>query len=95
MQEEAEKVTLKLEGKMVGPWVEECRRVWQTLIPSLPPKKFALDLRGLTFVDASGTQLLREIYRATAAEMLTDSPLIRHFAEQAMRQTSSNGSKGV
>jgi hypothetical protein len=80
---------------MVGAFVEECRQVWQALIPTLAPKQLSLDLRGLTFVDASGTQLLREIYRATAAEMLTDSLLIRHFAEQAMRQTVSNGSKGV
>jgi hypothetical protein len=51
---------MKLEGKMVGPWVEEYRRAWLALLPSLQSQRFCLDLRGLTFVEASGTQLLRE-----------------------------------
>jgi hypothetical protein len=85
---------MKLEGKMVGPWVQECRQAWLALAPSLPPRTLALDLRGITFVDAGGTELLREIYKRTHAKMLTDSPLTQHFAEQAMRNIG-NGSKGA
>ena len=85
---------MKLEGRIVGPWVAECKRAWLALEPSLSPKKLALDLRGVTFVDESGLELLREIYRATRAPMITDSPLTKHFAEQAMRSTTE-GKKGV
>ena len=84
---------MKLEGRMVGPWVEECRKAWLALAPALQSKKLSLDLRGVMFVDAAGTQLLREIYRATGADMFTSSPLTKHFAEQAMRQ--ADGWKGV
>ena len=86
---------MKFEGKMVGPWVEECRQAWLALVPSVPSKKLCLDLCGVTFVDASGTQLLREIYRATSADMFTNSPLTKYFAEQAMRQTARNKRKGA
>jgi ABC-type transporter Mla MlaB component len=74
---------MKLEGKLVGPWVAECRRAWLALESSLTAKKLALDLCGVTFVDDSGVALLHDIYRATRAEMLTGSPLTRYFAEQA------------
>ena len=73
---------MKLEGRMVGPWVAECRRAWLSLQSSLSTRKLALDLRGVTFVDESGLELLEEIYRTTRAEILTNSPLTRHFAKQ-------------
>ena len=78
---------MKLEGRMVGAWVTECKQAWLALESSLAPKRFTLDLRGVTFVDEAGLQLLREIYRATGAEIIANSPLTRHFADQAMRPT--------
>jgi anti-anti-sigma regulatory factor len=44
-------------------------------------KKLALDLRGVIFVDESGLELLRQMYRATQPELLANSPLTKHFAE--------------
>jgi anti-anti-sigma regulatory factor len=85
---------MKLEGRMVGAWVTECKRAWLALEASLAPKKLALDLSGVTFVDEAGLQLLREIYSATRAEMIANSPLTKHFAEQAMRRTTDQR-KGV
>jgi anti-anti-sigma regulatory factor len=85
---------MKLEGRMVGAWVTECKRAWLALEASLAPKKLALDLSGVTFVDEAGLQLLREIYSATRAEIIANSPLTKHFAEQAMRSTT-DGKKGV
>jgi hypothetical protein len=86
---------MKLEGKMAGPWVEECRQAWLGLARSLQSRKLSVDLRGVTYVDAAGAQLLQEIHRATGADIWADSPLTKHFAEQAMRQTESNQRKGV
>ena len=79
---------MKLEGKLVGPWVGECRQAWLALQPSLNSRKLSLDLCGITFVDASGMQLLREIYSATGADLHASSPLTRSFAEQAMESTN-------
>ena len=89
MQDEPEKLTMKLEGKMVGPWVTECQQTWSKLLSSLSARKLALDLCGVTFVNESGLELLREIYRATRADLITSSPLTRHFADQVVRSTTN------
>jgi hypothetical protein len=87
--------TIQQEGKIAGPWVEEFNRTWHSLAPSLGSKELHLDLRGIAFVDAKGRQLLREIYQKANARFLADSPLTRHFADDAMRQSPKNGEEGV
>lgn len=61
----ASKPTFKLEGKLVGPWVEEMHRAVNeaSAICSQP----RLDLSDVTFVDASGVTLLRELIRRGVA----------------------------
>lgn len=56
-----ETVWLKLEGKIVGPWVEECRQACIREIELGMP--LALDLSDVTFVDAVGVDFLRESIR--------------------------------
>jgi anti-anti-sigma regulatory factor len=54
-------LTLKLEGKLLEPWIgelqEACRRTATAM------HNLTLDLTGLTFVDGSGTDALRELRR--------------------------------
>jgi hypothetical protein len=87
--------TIKLEGKIVGPWVEEFERTYQSVVPSLGARELHLDLRGVGFVDIKGRSLLHEIYQKTNARFLADSPLTRYFVEDAMRESENNGQKGV
>jgi ABC-type transporter Mla MlaB component len=54
-------LTLKLEGKLRQPWVEELRIACAG--PTLRPNSIQLDLSGVTFVDAAGAQLLGELVR--------------------------------
>ena len=84
---------MKLEGKMTGLWVAECRRAWLSLKPSLGTKKLSLNLCGVTFVDEAGLALLREIYGATHAAIITNSPLTKHFAEQTT-SSKTNQTRG-
>lgn len=80
--------TLKLEGRLAGAWIPECARAWLELAQSLGPKKLRVDLRGLTFVDRDGAQLLSEIYRENRPQFLTNTPLSKYLAEQAIRTGS-------
>jgi hypothetical protein len=82
-----ESIVLKLEGRLTGPYVDECRKAWLRI--ELDGRRLSLDLRGMSFADASGIALLRSIYRETRAEMLTGSPLTAFFADQAMREDNS------
>jgi len=75
--------TLKVEGRIVGPWAAELSRVWRDLWTSANQKELRLDIRSVTFIDRDGTRILREIVRATGAEVLADSPLTQYFANQA------------
>jgi anti-anti-sigma regulatory factor len=87
--------TIQLDGKIAGPWVEEFNRIWHSLAPSLGSKQLHLDLRGVTFVDVKGRQLLREVYQKANAHFVADSPLTRYFADDAMRQSPKSGEEGV
>ncbi len=93
IQDEANAATLKLEGKVIGPWATELNRVWSDLRPSLGMKKLCLDLCGVTFVDKAGTRTLQKIFRRTGAEILADTPLARYFAAEAMRTIPGNERK--
>ena len=53
--------TLKLEGKLAGPWVDEVRHCWTKLVEQ--KIRVDADLQGLSFVDASGTTLLLQMER--------------------------------
>jgi hypothetical protein len=51
--------TFKLEGKLLGPWVDELRNVCTQPLDRLEP--VGLDLAAVTFVNAAGAELLREL----------------------------------
>jgi anti-anti-sigma regulatory factor len=84
---------IKLEGKVAGPWVAELSRTWKEQAPLLASRKLSLDLRDITYSDASGKQALREIYEQTGARLLTGTPMTRFLAEEVMRGAAhTNGS---
>jgi ABC-type transporter Mla MlaB component len=51
--------TLRLEGKLLGPWVTELARSCNELPCS--PDRLRLDLSAVTFVDGPGVALLRDL----------------------------------
>jgi ABC-type transporter Mla MlaB component len=56
--------TLKLEGKLEGPWVIEAHNTY--VLSAAPESRTCLDLSGLTFADGEGAALLREFIRSGA-----------------------------
>jgi hypothetical protein len=87
MNDDALVATLKVEGRVVGPWATELEKTWPDLWTSTKPKQFRLDIRGLTFADQNGSLILREIVRVTGAEIVADSPLTQYFANLAKTET--------
>jgi ABC-type transporter Mla MlaB component len=86
VQEEAEVVTLQLEGRATGTWVPEINRAWQQIDSSLGSRKLRVDLNGVTHMDRDAKALLAEIHRVTGAEFLANTPLTKYFAEEARRK---------
>jgi ABC-type transporter Mla MlaB component len=56
--------TLKLEGKLQGPWVDEAHDAFA--FSTAPATRTCLDLSALTFADGEGAALLRELIRSGA-----------------------------
>jgi ABC-type transporter Mla MlaB component len=56
--------TLKLEGKLEGPWVDEAHNAYA--LSTAPATRTCLELSGLTFADGEGAALLRELIRSGA-----------------------------
>ena len=84
-------VTLKLEGRIAGPWAAEFDRVWQSLKSPLESRKLRLDLREVTQMDTEGQKCLAEILRTTDADIVTDSLLIEFYVQKAMEENQKNG----
>lgn len=81
-------MTIKLEGRIAGPWVEELRRSWFFLAPSVGSKDLRVDLRDVTFVDAAGMHLLTDI-RKKGAGFLADTPMMKYLVEEIERDGRS------
>ena len=53
--------TWDLEGKLSGEWVKELSRCWLER-PARLGVRLQVNLKAVTFIDASGKQLLKEMY---------------------------------
>jgi hypothetical protein len=81
VQQSTQEVTIKLEGRVAGPWVEELHRTWISLAPSLGSKPVCVDLCGVTFVDVAGKHLLRSIWK-NEVRFLADTQMTKHLVEE-------------
>src|SRR5882672_1450928 len=57
------KVLLTIEGRLAGESVSTLEHCWKELRAASPTEKFNVDLCGVSFIDAAGKTLLKEIYR--------------------------------
>ena len=73
-------VTLKLEGRVVGPWVGELRQVCEPLLND--SSKLALDLTEVTFADESGVTFLTSL-RARGVKLLSAMPFVEEQLKSA------------
>ena len=82
VEENPTKMTLKLEGRLAGPWVAELDRLWEQTASKREARNLSIDLRSTTFADTDGIRSLRNIYSETRAELLTGTPWTQYLAEE-------------
>ena len=56
--------SLRLEGKLLGPWVDELSRTCQE--PGTSPSCLRLDLSAVTFIDSAGVKVIDDLIRQGA-----------------------------
>ena len=85
IQEQDQKIEIKLEGRVAGPWVAELNRVWLEKAPTVGQRTLSIDLQNITYADAGGKQALRDIYAQTHAALIANSPWAQYLAEEIMQ----------
>jgi anti-anti-sigma regulatory factor len=86
-------ITLKLEGKLAGPWVQEVTRVWHDTTQS-PRCGYVVDLRSVTFIDSPGQALLAAMSRE-GAQLIAADCLTRNIVDEIKRGTYSSMENGI
>ncbi|WP_446742225.1 hypothetical protein [Silvibacterium acidisoli] len=80
--EDDSSITLKIEGKLIGPWIDEFSEVWEQTTPLIEAKNVRLDIRDMTFIDGDGIEALRKGRRWHPNEVIADTPLTRDFSDR-------------
>ena len=63
----SEATSFQLEGKLVGPWVDELRRLSDAALAR--SEAVSLDLEKVWFVDSQGIALLRDLAKQKVAQL--------------------------
>lgn len=95
IQEETKTVRLKLEGRIVGPWVAVLDRTWHSLGPSLNGKMLSVDLCEVTYIDRDGRAVLADMYRQAHALFAANTPLTDYFVQEAKSSGLDQNGKGA
>jgi hypothetical protein len=84
--------SIVVEGKLIGPWVQELERCWETVVAAHPRKSMVVDLVQVTFIDSDGRALLTRM-RRKGAKLLSAGVLINSIVADIEAQQASNGGK--
>jgi len=90
------KVTLNVEGRIAGPWVPALEQCWRELHTGSPKEKFSVNLCGVSFIDAAGKVLLKEIHRQggrLVAEGCLNQAVIGEIIGDKREGKKANGSE--
>jgi hypothetical protein len=78
--ERGDLVTIQVCGRLVSGWVQELERCWTAARATHPESHFAVDLRGVSFVDHAGERLLRSMH-SEGATFLAAGLLIQEVVD--------------
>jgi outer membrane protein TolC/ABC-type transporter Mla MlaB component len=88
------KTSLSVEGRLAGPWVAALEQCWRELHAASPQEKFHLDLCGVSFIDAAGKVLLKEIHRQ-GGRLLAEGCLNQAIVHEIVAEEKKGGSAGA
>src|ERR1700687_1549027 len=90
------KTVLSVEGRLAVPSVATLEQCWRELHTSSPDEKFHVKLCGVSFIDAAGKVLLKEIHRQ-GGQLMAEGCLnqaIVHEIEEGESANTENTGKG-
>jgi hypothetical protein len=81
VENNAKTATVKLEGKLAGPWVGELEQTWALVTATTSSDCVLVDLSGVTFVAADGKEQLKKMSNL-GAQFKTSGCLSRSIVEE-------------
>jgi outer membrane protein len=90
-QKKRGKTVLSIEGRLAGALVSTLEQCWRELRAVSPEEKLHLNLCGVSFIDAAGRMLLKEIYRQ-GGELVAEGCLNQAIVDDIIK--SEKDSKG-
>ena len=81
---------IKLEGKLVQPWIQEFENAWQELLAARNGSALIVDLRSVTYTSEEGKQALRRVHR-DGAKLLATGPLMSSIVQQINDEATKGG----
>jgi outer membrane protein len=91
------KVCLNVEGRLAGPSVGTLEQCWRELRAASPDEKFSINLCGVSFIDAAGRVLLKEIHSQGGrlfAEGCHNQAIVHEIVrKESRRDRSRNGGR--
>ncbi len=87
------KTVLSVEGRLAGPWVATLGQCWRERAPD---QKFSVDLCGVSFIDAAGKALLKEIHEqggTLIADGCLNQAIVEEIAGRERPEKSAYGSR--
>jgi hypothetical protein len=76
-------IVFELEGRLVGPWVQELERCWRGAATPGHPVKVVL--KAVTFINDGGRRLLAEMYRH-GAKLTAEGCMTRAIIEEITQE---------
>lgn len=81
-------LTLRLEGRLEGPWVEVLTESWRGAVATSPERRRIVDLNGVTFIDRLGKARLAQIY-AQGAEFIANDLMTKAIVAEIVGQPAN------
>ena len=78
-------LTLRLEGRLEGPWAAELEKCWKATLAGLCKPKVRVDLTGVTFIDSAGKARLAAMHRI-GAEFIASDCLTKAIVEEITKE---------
>jgi hypothetical protein len=78
---------IKLEGRLIGPWVKELESVWKSVPTN--GKTLQVDMCSVSSVDSDGKELLWRMHRS-GAELIADGPMTQYIISEAAGGTGNH-----
>src|SRR6266852_364364 len=92
-QKKRGKTVLSIEGRLAGPLVSTLEQCWRELRGASPDEKLHLNLCGVSFIDAAGKMLLKEIHRQ-GGRLIAEGCLNQAIVDEIVAREKQEGRNG-